>query len=163
MNDAPATENSRNENLSFNGRATRRSNHAMKNSELIERRSLLKAAAYVGLSTFAAIAPAVSGAAEENEIPAPAPEARLEDVLAGPNIKLTIERRRQIVLFGINRPYIQNRIDPETFEELAEAYYQYDHDPSLRAVGRTFQEGSTSKDSGRSQERASHGSRVTGR
>ena len=42
--------------------------------------------------------------------------------------------RGQIVLFGINRPYIQNRIDPETFEKLAEAYYQYDHDPSLRAA-----------------------------
>lgn len=48
--------------------------------------------------------------------------------------KLTVERRQQIVLFGINRPYIQNRIDPETFEQLAEAYYQYDRDPSLRAA-----------------------------
>jgi enoyl-CoA hydratase/carnithine racemase len=48
--------------------------------------------------------------------------------------KLTIERRGQIVLFGMNRPYIQNRIDPETYEKLAEAYYQYDHDPSLRAA-----------------------------
>jgi enoyl-CoA hydratase len=43
-------------------------------------------------------------------------------------------RRGQIVLFGINRPYLQNRIDPETFEKLAEAYYQYDHDPWLRAA-----------------------------
>src|SRR4029077_10738057 len=34
----------------------------------------------------------------------------------------------------INRPYIQNRIDPETFEKLAKAYYHYDHDPSLRAA-----------------------------
>ena len=48
--------------------------------------------------------------------------------------KLTTERREQIVLFGINRPYIPNRIDPETYEKLAEAYYQYDHDPSLRAA-----------------------------
>ena len=58
----------------------------------------------------------------------------IEDVLAGPNTSLTIERRGQIVLIGINRAYIQNRIDPETFEKLAEAYYQYDHDPSLRAA-----------------------------
>ncbi len=48
--------------------------------------------------------------------------------------KLTRERRGQIVLLGINRPYVQNRIDPETFERLAEAYYRYDQDPSLRAA-----------------------------
>jgi enoyl-CoA hydratase/carnithine racemase len=35
---------------------------------------------------------------------------------------------------GINRPYIHNRIDPETYAGLARAYYQYDHDPSLRAA-----------------------------
>jgi enoyl-CoA hydratase len=111
-------------------------NHGMGNSGMVERRSLLKAAvAFGGLSTLALIAPAVSGATEESEIPAAAsPEIKLEDVLAGPNTKLTIERRGQIVLFGINRPYIQNRIDPETFEKLAEAYYQYDHDPSLRVA-----------------------------
>jgi enoyl-CoA hydratase len=39
-----------------------------------------------------------------------------------------------VALFGINRPYIQNRIDPETFLALAKAYYEYDHDPSLRAA-----------------------------
>ena len=53
---------------------------------------------------------------------------------AGPNTKLTIERRGQIVLIGMNRPYIQNRIDPETFQALAESYYQYDHDSSLRVA-----------------------------
>jgi enoyl-CoA hydratase len=111
-------------------------NHDMGNSGMVERRSLLKAAAaFGGLSTLALIAPAVLGATEESEIPAAAsPEIKLEDVLAGPNTKLTIERRGQIVLFGINRPYIQNRIDPETFEKLAEAYYQHGHDPSLRAA-----------------------------
>jgi enoyl-CoA hydratase len=104
-------------------------------SRMVERRSVLKmAAAFGGLTTLAAVAPGVSEA-QESEIPAAAsPEVRLEDVQAGPNIKLSIERRGQIVLFGINRPYIQNRIDPETFEKLAEAYYQYDHDPSLRAA-----------------------------
>jgi enoyl-CoA hydratase len=110
--------------------------HDMVNSGMIERRSILKAAAaFGGLSTLAVIAPAVSGAAQESKTPAAAlPEVKLEDVPAGPNTKLTIERRGQIVLMGINRPYIQNRIDPETFEKLAEAYYQYDHDPSLRAA-----------------------------
>ena len=62
------------------------------------------------------------------------PAITLQDVPFSSGAKLTIERRGQIVLFGINRPYIQNRIDPETFEKLAEAYYQYDHDPSLRAA-----------------------------
>ena len=118
------------------GLRSQRGTHNMGNSGMVERRSLLKAAAaFGGLSTLAVIAPAVSEAAQKSEIPAAAsPEVKLEDVPAGPNTKLTIERRGQIVLFGIHRPYIQNRIDPETFEKLAEAYYQYDHDPSLRAA-----------------------------
>src|ERR1700759_4817983 len=109
------------------GLLSQRRTHHMDNSGMFERRSILKAAAaFGGLSTLAAIAPAVSKAAQESEIPADAsPEVKLEDVPAGPNTKLTIERRGQIALFGINRPYIQNRIDPETFEKLAEAYYQY--------------------------------------
>ncbi len=110
--------------------------HDMGNSGMVERRSILKAAAaFGGLSTLAVIAPAITRAVQETEIPAAASaEVKLEDVLPGPNTKLTIERRGQIVLFGINRSYIQNRIDPETFEKLAEAYYQYDHDPSLPSV-----------------------------
>ncbi|WP_433964126.1 hypothetical protein [Tunturiibacter gelidiferens] len=76
------------------------------------------------------IAPAVSEAVQESEIRAVAsPDLRLEDIPAGPNTKLTIERLGQIALFGINLPCIQNRIDPETFEKLAEGYYKYDHDP----------------------------------
>jgi enoyl-CoA hydratase len=59
---------------------------------------------------------------------------KLAEMPLGPNSKLTIERRGQVALFGINRPYIQNRIDPETFQALAKAYYDYDHDPSLRAA-----------------------------
>jgi enoyl-CoA hydratase len=51
-----------------------------------------------------------------------------------PTSKVTVERRGQIVLIGINRPSIQNRVDPETYLGLAKAYYQYDHDPSLRAA-----------------------------
>jgi enoyl-CoA hydratase len=118
------------------GLRSHRRKHDMGNSGMVERRSLLKAAAaFGGLSTLAVIAPAVSGAAQERDIPAAAsPEVKLEDVPAGPNSKVTIERRGQIVLIGINRPYIQNRIDPETFKKLAEAYYQYDHDTSLRAA-----------------------------
>jgi enoyl-CoA hydratase/carnithine racemase len=48
--------------------------------------------------------------------------------------KITIERQGYILLIGINRPYIHNRIDPEAYHALAKAYYDYDHDSSLRAA-----------------------------
>lgn len=48
--------------------------------------------------------------------------------------KITIERRDQIVLIGINRPYIFNRVDPEAYHALAKAYYEFDREPSLRAA-----------------------------
>jgi hypothetical protein len=62
----------------------------MSHSGMVERRSVLKAAAaFGGLSTFCAIAPAITGAAQESEIPAAAsPEVKLEDVVAGPNTKM---------------------------------------------------------------------------
>lgn len=67
--------------------------------------------------------------------PAPAaPEGHLSEVPLSSGAKVTIERRGQVALFGINRPYIQNRIDPEAFRALAKAYYDYDRDPSLRAA-----------------------------
>ena len=99
----------------------------------------------LGRRTFLEIAAALSGAstvgalpnladAQDNPQQADIPATTLQDVPLSSGAKLTIERRGQIVLFGINRPYIQNRIDPETYEKLAEAYYQYDHDPSLRVA-----------------------------
>jgi enoyl-CoA hydratase/carnithine racemase len=48
--------------------------------------------------------------------------------------KITIERKGQTVLIGINRPYIDNRLDPDATESLARAYYDFDRDPSLRAA-----------------------------
>src|SRR5689334_15484074 len=59
---------------------------------------------------------------------------RLVDVPLGPSVTVTVERRDDIVLIGLNRPAIQNRIDPPTRARLAEAMYQYEHDPSLRAA-----------------------------
>ena len=56
------------------------------------------------------------------------------DMPRTPTSKVTVERRGQIVLIGINRPEIHNRIDPEIYAALAKIYYQYDHDPSLRAA-----------------------------
>jgi enoyl-CoA hydratase len=97
------------------------------------RRSLLKIAAVLGGASTLRALPDLAGAqdtAQQTDTPA----RTLEDVPLSSGAKLTRERRGQIVLFGINRTYIQNRIDPETFEKLAEAYYQYDHDPSLRAA-----------------------------
>jgi enoyl-CoA hydratase/carnithine racemase len=48
--------------------------------------------------------------------------------------KITIERREHVLLIGINRPHIYNRVDPEAYHALAKAYYDYDHDSSLRAA-----------------------------
>jgi len=99
------------------------------------RRSFLKMAAAVGGASALVALPNVVGA-QNTDTPqqSDATAIALQDVQFSSGAKLTIERRGQIVLFGINRSYIQNRIDPETFEKLAEAYYQYDHDPSLRAA-----------------------------
>jgi enoyl-CoA hydratase len=65
---------------------------------------------------------------------APTNAPKMVDIPFTATTKLTIERRGQIVLIGINRPGIQNRVDPETFQALAKAYYDFDHDPSLRAA-----------------------------
>jgi enoyl-CoA hydratase len=99
------------------------------------RRSFLKMAAAVGGASTLVALPNVVGA-QNTDTPqqSDAPAITLQDVPFSSGAKLTIERRGQLVLLGINRSYIQNRIDPETFEKLAEAYYQYDHDPSLRAA-----------------------------
>jgi enoyl-CoA hydratase len=61
-------------------------------------------------------------------------EVTMVDIPASAAAKITVERRGEIVLIGINRPDIQNRIDPEAYLALAKAYSDYDHDPSLRAA-----------------------------
>ncbi|TWB06528.1 enoyl-CoA hydratase-related protein [Bradyrhizobium stylosanthis] len=63
-----------------------------------------------------------------------AQSTRMADIPYGPQTKITIERKGQIVLIGINRPTIDNRLDPDATESLARAYYDYDRDPSLRAA-----------------------------
>jgi enoyl-CoA hydratase/carnithine racemase len=65
---------------------------------------------------------------------APEPETRLADAPLGASVTITVERRGDIVLVGLNRPFIQNRLDPPTRTRLAETFYQYEHDPSLRAL-----------------------------
>jgi hypothetical protein len=48
----------------------------------------------------------------------------LADVPLGPSVTVTVERRGDIVLVGLNRPFIHNRIDPPTRLRLAATYYQ---------------------------------------
>src|ERR1700760_2966112 len=69
-----------------------------------------------------------------DKLGSPLREARMVDIPANASAKVTVERRGEIVLIGINRPDIQNRIDPEAYLALAKAYYDYDHDASLRAA-----------------------------
>jgi enoyl-CoA hydratase len=59
---------------------------------------------------------------------------RMLDIPLSPEAKVTVERREQIVLIGINRPQMLNRIDPETFYRLATAYDDFDNDSTLRAA-----------------------------
>ena len=64
----------------------------------------------------------------------PPPPTTLVDVPLSASATITVERRGDIALIGLNRPFIQNRLDPPTRVRLAEAFYRYEHDPSLRAV-----------------------------
>jgi enoyl-CoA hydratase len=64
----------------------------------------------------------------------PNDKAHMVDIPLSPDTKITVERRGQIVLIGINRPQMFNHIDPEAFYGLAKAYYDFDNDPTLRAA-----------------------------
>ena len=94
-------------------------------SPTVGRRALLTGAA---MTAVAAVARA------QNQTPPVASVTRLADVPLSAAATVTVERRGDIALIGLNRPFIQNRLDPPTRVRLAEAFYQYEHDPSLRAV-----------------------------
>jgi enoyl-CoA hydratase len=108
------------------------------------RRFVLAAAPVLSLPPLLAAAPASSRAdgrgAQAGESPtalaAPATSAehRIADIPKSVSATLTIERRKQIVLIGINRPQMLNEIDPDTFYALATAYYDFDNDLTLRAA-----------------------------
>jgi enoyl-CoA hydratase/carnithine racemase len=89
------------------------------------RRSLIGAA---GLSAIGAFAVARRAAAQ-----VPDNQTTMVDVPLSSGTTLTVERRGH-VLIGLNRTFIQNRLDPDTRRRLTEAYNQYDRDPSLRAA-----------------------------
>jgi enoyl-CoA hydratase len=94
------------------------------------RRAALLAGATVGLGSVA-----VGDVSAAEGLTAPPSEAvTILDVASGAGSTVTIERRGQVVLIGLDRPSAKNRIDPPTQYALARAYYDYEHDPSLRAA-----------------------------
>src|SRR5271156_6630613 len=61
-------------------------------------------------------------------------KGRMAEIPLTADAKITVERRGAVVLIGINRPQVHNRVDPDTYFGLAKAYCDYDNDPSLRAA-----------------------------
>jgi enoyl-CoA hydratase len=102
-----------------------------KREPVIGRRQLIKRTVTMAAMFPLANWPLVALAAEQTDGER---ATTLAEIPLSEKNKLTIERRGQVALLGINRPYIQNRIDPETFLALARAYYDYDRDPTLRAA-----------------------------
>jgi enoyl-CoA hydratase len=81
-------------------------------------------------ASIAPEAPRARGAA----IPTLNDKGRMAGIPLSPEAKITVERRGEIVLIGVNRPQSYNRFDPDAFFGLAKAYYDFDNDPSLRAA-----------------------------
>jgi enoyl-CoA hydratase len=107
----------------------------MSGAPILGRRALLKSAAALG--GIAGASWASSAASADSQTDAPDNSGvpiTMKDIPASPTAKISVERRGQVVLIGLNRPYIQNRLDPEAFSALARAYYDYDRDPTLRAA-----------------------------
>jgi enoyl-CoA hydratase len=90
----------------------------------VGRRALIKSAAFV------AVAARVQA---QTQTPAAEIVTTVTNVPLNASNTVTVERRDDIVLVGINRTSIQNRIDPPTRLRLNEVMYLYEHDPSLRA------------------------------
>jgi enoyl-CoA hydratase len=84
----------------------------------LDRRSLTLGAALLISVAAAPIAEADDASTEASDS-----QTHLAEVPLASGATLTIERRGPVALFGINRPHIQNRIDPETFRALAKAYH----------------------------------------
>ena len=102
----------------------------MSNIPDVQRRDLLKASVLLGGLALLHEAAAVPAAESQHLVP----RTPLSDVPPSPGATLTVERRESIVLIGINRPEVQNRIDPTTYLALARTLFHYDRDDSLRAA-----------------------------
>jgi len=94
-------------------------------SPKLGRRALITGAALTAV--------AARGRAQTQSAPAE-PIRTLAEVPLSASPTITVERRGQIVLIGLNRPFIQNRLDPPTRVRLAEVFFQYEHDPTLLAA-----------------------------
>jgi len=90
----------------------------------VGRRALIKGAALVAVA---------SPVQAQTQTPAPDIVTTVVNVPLTASNTVTVERRDDIVLVGINRTFIQNRIDPPTRLRLNEVMYLYEHDPTLRA------------------------------
>jgi enoyl-CoA hydratase len=86
------------------------------------------------LITGAALTAVAASARAQTQAPPAEPVTTLADAPLSPSATVTVERRGEIVLIGLNRPFIQNRLDPPTRLRVAETFYQYEHDPSLRSA-----------------------------
>jgi enoyl-CoA hydratase/carnithine racemase len=86
---------------------------------------LIKGAALVALA---------SRVQAQSQAPAAEVVTKVVDAPLNASNTVSVERRDDVVLVGLNRPFIQNRIDPPTRLRLGEVFYQYEHDPSLRAL-----------------------------
>jgi enoyl-CoA hydratase len=85
---------------------------------------MLKSAAMLG----------AAATATAQQTPSAPTTTRVVDVPLAAGTTVTVERRGDIVLVGLNRPSIQNRLDAPTRLQLGQALYRYEHDPSLRAL-----------------------------
>lgn len=109
-------------------------------SSRVGRRALLTGAVATAAAAAARVAQAQNQTA--TAVPASSPaaptaapvETTLVNVPLADGVTLTIERREQFALVGINRPAIFNRLDPPTRLQLGQALYAYEHDPTLRAL-----------------------------
>jgi enoyl-CoA hydratase len=101
----------------------------------VRRRTLLMATPALAFAALpAGLIRTVSADDRNRPAGAETEELRMADAPRTPTTKVTIERRSQIVLIGINRPEVHNRVDPETYSGLGKAFYRYDRDPTLRAA-----------------------------
>jgi enoyl-CoA hydratase/carnithine racemase len=96
----------------------------MRDTMKFGRRELIKSAALVAVA---------SRVQAQTQTPAPDIVTTVVNVPLTASNTVTVERRDDVVLVGINRTFIQNRIDPPTRLRLNEVMYLYEHDPTLRA------------------------------
>jgi enoyl-CoA hydratase len=64
-------------------------------------------------------------------------QAPAEPSVSAASSTVVVERRGRLLLIGVNRPGMDNRLDPPTYGLLSEAYHQLEQDPELR-VGVLF-------------------------